>query len=65
MTYRLSPKLFVEDGPAVQAANVAAARPSSRFLAWRKLDSQRRLAAIERALKAPANDVVDAYPLAL
>lgn len=65
MAYGLNSKLFVEDGPAVQAANVAAARPSARFRAWQKLNPERRFAAIERALKAPANDLIDGYPLAL
>lgn len=65
MTYSLSRGLFVENGPAEQAANVAAARPAVRFLPWRKLDAKRRLEAIEIALKAPANDLVDDFPVAL
>jgi hypothetical protein len=65
MTYSLAPGLFVENGPAIQAANAAAARPATRFLPWRKLDSDRRLAAIEQALNAPANDCGDALPIAL
>jgi hypothetical protein len=31
---------------------------------WHALDAESRLAAIERALK-PANDLIDAYPMAL
>ncbi|HET7317485.1 MAG TPA: hypothetical protein VFI88_08685 [Sphingomicrobium sp.] len=65
MTYGLSPRLFVEDGPAVHAAEAAAARPSTRFLPWRKLDPDCRLKMIEHALSAPANDLVDELPLAL
>ena len=65
MTYGLNHRLFVEDGPAVQAANSAAARKFTRFGRWRKLDEERRLQAVERALKAPANDLIDGYPLAL
>ena len=65
MTYSLSRRLFVENGPAELAADVAAARPAIRFLPWRKLDAKLRLEAIERALKAPANDLVDNLPLAL
>jgi hypothetical protein len=65
MTYSLSPRLFVEDGPAVQAAKAAAARPSVRFLPWRKLDAELRLQVIDSALKSPANDCIDSYPLAL
>ena len=65
MTYSLSPGLFVENGPAEQAAVAAAARPAVRFLPWRKLPSERRLAIVEEALKFPANDVIDGFPLAL
>lgn len=65
MTYRLDPALFVEDGPTVHAASAAAARSFARFVRWRKLDEERRLQAVEQALKAPANDLIDGYPLAL
>ena len=65
MAYSLSPRLFVENGPAQQAADAAAARPAVRFLPWRKLYSKRRFEAIEFALKAPANDLVDNFPVAL
>lgn len=65
MTYGLNRSLFLEDGPAVQAADAAASRPSVRFLPWRRLNAEHRLAVIERALKSPANDVIDGYPLAL
>lgn len=65
MTYGLAPGLFVEDGPAIQAAKAAATRPSSRFAYWRKLDADHRRAVIERALKSPANDFIDTYPVAL
>lgn len=65
MTYRLDPALFVEDGPAVHAASAASARSVARFVHWRKLDEKRRLQAVERALQAPANDLIDGYPLAL
>lgn len=65
MTYGLSRALFVEDGPAIQAANSAATRTSTRFLLWRKLDAKNRLEVVECALKSPANDCIDSYPLAL
>ena len=61
MAYRLSRGLFLENGPAEQAANAAAARPAARFLAWRKLSAKCRLQAIERALDGRADDL----PLAL
>ena len=62
MTYGLSPRVFIEDGPAAQAMEVQSKRSTAR--SWRALDSDARLAAIERAL-TPANDLIDAYPLAL
>jgi len=65
MTYGLSPALFVEDGPAVHAASVASARNFARFRSWRKLDPDHRLAMIEQALTAPANDFIDDFPVAL
>jgi hypothetical protein len=54
--------LFIEDGPAAQALKVQSGHSTARV--WRALNPDRRLAAIERALK-PANDVTDACPLAL
>ena len=65
MTYSLNPGLFVEDGPAVHAAKAAAARKFTRFGRWRKLDEEHRLNAVEKALKAPANDLIDGFPPAL
>jgi hypothetical protein len=64
MAYGLSPGLFLENGPANEAANARAARPASRFSSWRKLDSECRLALVDKALASPANDL-DSYPLAL
>ena len=65
MTYDLSARLFVEDGPAVHAQSVAGARNFARFRSWRKLDEEKRLAAVDEALAAPANDFIDDLPLAL
>jgi hypothetical protein len=65
MTYGLSPRLLVEDQPASYAESAAAGRNAARFRAWRILDEEKRLAAIDEALKAPANDFVDDLPLAL
>ena len=62
MTYRLSTRAFIEDGPAVQVAQANTLRSTAR--AWRTLDEARRLELIEKALK-PANDCLDAFPLAL
>ncbi|WP_028969253.1 hypothetical protein [Sphingomonas sp. URHD0057] len=62
MTYGLSPRVFIEDGPAEQVMKLQSTRSTAR--SWRSLDADGRLAAIERALK-PANDLIDAYPMAL
>jgi hypothetical protein len=58
----LSTRVFIENGPAEQALRVQAQRSSGRV--WRALDTESRLAAVERAL-TPANDLIDSYPLAL
>jgi len=65
MAYGLDRGLFVDNGPAEQAALAAASRPAVRFLPWRKLDSERRLRAVEEALRIPANDATDDLPVAL
>ena len=62
MTYGLSPRVFIEDGPTAEVMKVQSAHSTAR--SWRALDADSRLAAIERALK-PANDLIDAYPMAL
>lgn len=62
MTYGLGTRAFVEDGPMAQVALAQSLRSTAR--SWRALDEARRLELIERALK-PANDRIDAYPLAL
>jgi hypothetical protein len=65
MAYGFNPRLFVENGPAVQA-DVALARSSSiPFHAWRSFDRDRRLALVERALQVAANDDCDGFPIAL
>lgn len=65
MTYGLSPGLFVENDPAIHAAGSNAARSSARFRAWRRLDAERRLKAVERALGAPGSNLIDDLPVAL
>ena len=62
MIYGLSTRVFIEDGPAAQVINSKASHSTAR--SWRVLDAERRLALVERAMK-PANDLIDAYPLAL
>ena len=61
MTYGLNPRLVVGDAAPLRPSTAAA----ERFGRWRKLDEERRLQAVERALKAPANDLIDGYPVAL
>ena len=62
MSYGLSTRAFIEDGPAEQVAKAEAMRSTAR--SWRALDAARRLALVERALH-PANDCIDSFPLAL
>ena len=62
MTYGLSTSAFIEDGPEVQAMRSRSSYSTAR--SWRALDADLRLALVEQALK-PANDLIDAYPLAL
>ena len=62
MTYGLSTRAFVEDGPFEQVAKLQSQRSTAR--SWRVLDEARRLELIEQALRA-ANDRVDGYPIAL
>lgn len=62
MIYGLSPRVFIEDGAAVRAIEARESRSTAR--SWRALDPDCRLAVIESALK-PANDLIDAFPIAL
>jgi hypothetical protein len=62
MTYGLSTRAFIEDGPAVQVAQADSLRSTART--WRALDEARRIELIELALR-PANDRIDQFPLAL
>lgn len=62
MPYGLSTRLFVEHGPAALAAETLETRSARP---WRALPADARLSLVEQALKPPANDLIDAYPLAL
>ena len=62
MTYGHSTRAFIEDGPVEQVERASALRSTAR--SWRALDEARRLELIELAMK-PANDCLDAFPLAL
>jgi hypothetical protein len=62
MTYGLSTRAFIEDGPVAQVARADMLRSTART--WRALDAAHKFDLVEQALK-PANDCVDAFPLAL
>ena len=62
MTYGLSTRAFIEDGPFAQVAQASAIRSTAR--SWRVLDEARRLELVEQFLK-PANDCLDSFPFAL
>lgn len=62
MSYGLSTRAFIEDGPAVQVAHADTLRSTARK--WRALDEAHRIQLIEQALR-PANDRIDAFPFAL
>jgi hypothetical protein len=64
MAYGLNPRLFIENGPTLRAAQAHALSSSDAYRAWRGLDAERRLAVVEQALRAPANDL-DGFPIAL
>ncbi len=64
MAYGLNPRLFLENGPAVLAAESRPSRTSTVYRAWGDLSQECRLQVVERALH-PANDIFDEYPLAL
>jgi hypothetical protein len=63
MTYGLDCSQFVENGPENTASQARATFSTAR--SWFALDPDLRLELIEQALRAPANDVIDAFPLAL
>jgi hypothetical protein len=66
MAYGLNSHLFIENGPAIHAAQAQARRSSDAFRAWGGLDADKRLALIEKALRKPANDDCgDHFPVAL
>jgi hypothetical protein len=65
MAYGLNSRLFVENGPAVTAAELRSTRSSAVYRAWRGLDRDRRFAIVERALRPANDDGIDGYPVAL
>jgi hypothetical protein len=63
MTYGLSTRAFIEDGPVEQVAKAEARRSTAR--SWLALSEASRLEVVEQALGCPANDFIDSFPLAL
>ncbi len=64
MAYGLDPRLFLENGPANQAAAAHARSSSDSYRAWAGLDAEHRFELIERALRNAANDRIG-MPIAL
>ena len=64
MTYGLNPRLFLENGPAIQAAAAHSRSSSDAYRAWAGLDAEHRLELVEKALHPAANDS-DALLIAL
>lgn len=56
VTYGLNPRLFLENGPAIQAAAAHARSSSDAYRAWNGLDAEHRLELVEKALRPAAND---------
>lgn len=65
MAYGFNPRLFVENGAAIRAQEALVRSSSIPFRAWKSFDRERRLAAVEQALRVPANDDCDGLPIAL
>jgi len=64
VTYGLNPRLFLENGPAIQAAAAHSRSSSDAYRAWAGLDPEHRLKLIEQALRPAANDSTH-LPIAL
>ena len=64
MAYGLDPRLFLENGPANQAAAAHARSSTNAYRAWSGLDADHRIALVDRALRPAANDSVG-LPIAL
>jgi len=65
MAYGLNPRLFLENGPAIRAAEAHSRSSSDAFRAWGGLDADKRLALVDRALRRAANDDEGDLPVAL
>jgi hypothetical protein len=65
MAYGFNPRLFIENGPAIRADEALARSSNIPFHAWKRFDRERRFALVEQALRVPANDDCDGFPVAL
>lgn len=67
MAYEFDLGLFAGSGPAIRPPKSAAVRSSARaYAAWRNLNRDRRIALVDQALNAAANDDhCDGCPVAL
>ncbi len=62
MLYGLDTRAFGENGPQAQSSRALEERSARP---WRAIPHDCRLALVEQALRPPANDLIDAFPLAL
>jgi hypothetical protein len=66
MAYGFEGRLFLEDGPAIQAERARHARSTQTARVWRSLNEASRLELVEKTLKRAANDdMPDGLPVAL
>jgi hypothetical protein len=65
MAYGPNPQSFPENGASVHAADALARSSRMAFRTWRTLDEERRLALVDTALRTPAEEMADGYPVAL
>lgn len=55
MTYGVSPRLYLENGPAIEAAKAQARSSAANYQSiWDALDAKQRLTVIDRQLRTAA-----------
>ena len=55
MAYGVSPRLYLENGPAIEAAKAQARSSATSYQSiWEALDAKQRMAIIERQLRTAA-----------
>ena len=66
MAYDLDRQQLIGSGSAVQAATALSRSSAVAYRVWRSLSEERRLALVDEALSASANDdLIDGLPVAL